>query len=95
MIFVNLQVFQIIGMDFLNLGMLIYLAKIQPFQGRFRNRIELFNDFSQINIWLFVSLFTPYVTNPEAQDKFGWLVVALVTLFMMINIVVIVYFIFY
>ena len=94
-VFVNVQVFQIIGMDILNLGMLIYLANIQPFKGRFRNRIELFNDFSQINICLFVSLFTPYVTNPVAQDKFGWLMVGLVTLFMMINMVIVVYFIFY
>jgi hypothetical protein len=34
------------------------------------------------------------MTNPEIQDQFGWLVVGLISLYMSINIVVILYFIF-
>ena len=94
-VFVNTPVFQVIGINLLNLVMLIYIAQIQPFKGRFRNRIELFNDFGQINISFFLALFTPFMTNPEVQDDYGWLVVGLVSLFMMINMVIVVYFIFY
>ena len=70
--FAELQIFQVLGLNLMNLSVLIYVTAMQPFIGRFRNRMELFNDFAQINLTFHLMFFTEWVGKPEDQYYFGW-----------------------
>jgi hypothetical protein len=68
---------------------LIYITSIQPFNGRFRNRIELFNDFGQILLTFHIMYFTDWVGSPDTQVMYGWVMIALSGVFICFNMSVI------
>ena len=64
--FINYPIMQVINLNLMNLFMIIYLSNVKPFIGRFRNRLEIFNDFAMINLTLMMMLFTDWVWYPPS-----------------------------
>jgi hypothetical protein len=78
-------ILQIVGLNIMNLAVLIYITSIQPFKGRFRNRLELCNDFGQIILTLHLMYFTDWVANPDIQVIFGWEMSSIISLMILAN----------
>jgi hypothetical protein len=55
----------------MNLFMTIYVGKMRPFNGRFRNNLEIFNDFAMTNLTLMMMFFTEWVIYPPSQLLYG------------------------
>jgi hypothetical protein len=75
----------------MNLLMLIYITNIRPFIGRFRNLLELFNDFAMINISLMMMTFTDWVLYPPTQYFFGTLMMIVTSLVITFNMSIVIW----
>jgi hypothetical protein len=56
---------QIMVVMYMNLLMLIYNGQFKPYHTRFKNRIELFNEFSVTVVTLLMVLYTDFVDNKD------------------------------
>ena len=62
----DIIIFQLLGIFYINIFMLIYQGLIKPLTGRFRNRIELFNEVCICLICIHMVCFTKWQPNYEA-----------------------------
>ena len=82
-------ILQIICLNLMNLLILIYITEVQPFFGRFRNRIELMNDFGQILLSFHIMYFTDWVSSPDTQVMYGWVMITFTGVMIVINMSII------
>lgn len=69
----------------------IYLANARPFQARFVNRLEIFNEsINMISIYGFI-IFSDFVRDPVVQYGHGWLHIVCLCSLLLVNIVVVLY----
>ena len=64
--------FQLLGLLYVNLVVLIYQASVKPLELRTRNKLELFNENCIILSCFFFVCFTDFVLDKESQYMVGW-----------------------
>ena len=77
---------QIIIINLINLGSCIYYGGVQPFDTRFRRRIDLFNEFSILLITWHMMCFTDFVLSSDTQWLVGWSMIFCICLNAFVNI---------
>jgi len=69
---------------------LIYLIKVKPFEQRFKNLLEIFNETCLLIASYMTILFSPMIDDVDLQYNIGWFLTALVTFQIVINMTVMV-----
>jgi len=67
---------------------MIYLAKVKPFNLPVMNTMEVFNEFSILLASLHLFQFTDFVPDPEVQYLFGWSIIVISILNLITNVMV-------
>ena len=89
--FVDLPGIQLVCLNFLNLSSLIYLGQNQPWDNRFKNRMEMFNEWTVFQCSMLMMTFSPYVAEIEMQSFMGWAMIGTIVINSLINVMVIVF----
>ena len=84
--FIYLQI-QLVNLS--NLGMLIYQGNNKPFQGKFRNVSENFNEFIIFICFLHVFLFTDFVGDKSMQYNLGYSLMTVIGVFLTFHLTII------
>ena len=77
-------------MNFLNLFCLVFLGLSLPFKTRFKNRLELFNEFTVVTCTLLMMTFTQYVPDVETQYMMGWSMIGVIVFNFLVNLTIII-----
>ena len=72
-LFLDSYTFQIIIMQFLNIFMIIYQGKVNPFDTPLMNKVELFNEFCICLSCLTINAYTDWIEDKELQYQYGWM----------------------
>ena len=75
----------------MNLANTIYLAKIRAWKDPKWHRIETMNELFVALVCYYSVLFTDFVRTPEQQYDFGWQAIGLTLLFIIINILLLIW----
>ena len=78
-------IYHILGILFINLAMTIYQGQHMPLQERLKNRIELFNEICISFSSYLMLLFTDWVPDSELQYLYGWAMLSLIVLCILVN----------
>jgi hypothetical protein len=78
--------FQVQMLMFLNLFILLYIGGVQPFDTKFKNQIEMFNEFCICILTIQMTLFTDFVGRKDAQFDAGWQMVGVMVVNMFCNL---------
>ena len=70
--YTEIIIFQILGIFYINIFMLIYTGTNRPLSTKLRNRIELFNEFCICYISIHLVIFTDWVPSFDAQYLMGF-----------------------
>jgi hypothetical protein len=81
----HLSFFQVQMLMYLNLLVLLYVGGVKPFETRFKNRIEMFNELCICLLTIQMCLFTDFVGGKEAQFDAGWQMVGVMGFNMLSN----------
>jgi len=79
---------------FINLFVGIYQGQIQPRLTRFSNRVEMFNEVCIELTFLHMLMFTSWVTDPDLQYSIGFSMVAIISVNIVVNLVIVFYYCF-
>ena len=63
---------QILIMTLHSFLMIIYLAKVKPFESRLLNRVEIFNECIVLIASYHLFMFTKFTSDPDTQYQVGW-----------------------
>ena len=89
LVFFNLDEIPGVQMTFINLINLascIYYGGVQPFDTRFRRRIDLFNEYSILLITWHIMCYTDFVVSSDMQWLVGWSMILCICLNAFVNI---------
>jgi hypothetical protein len=75
----------------MNLFMTIYVGKMRPFKGRFRNNLEILNDFAMTNLTLMMMFFTEWVIHPPAQLLYGTAMIVATSCLISLNMSIVIW----
>jgi hypothetical protein len=89
--FVNWPIMQVVCINIMNLFMIIYITNIKPFIGRFRNNLEIINDFCMSEVTLMMMCFTDWVAYPPAQSMYGNVMMAMTSLVVSFNMSIVIW----
>jgi hypothetical protein len=75
-----------------------YICKVKPMNSPILNYLEVFNEVTLLTTTVFLTAFTDYTPNPqpeksvekETREKMGWLIIAVTSLYIAINLLFIV-----
>ena len=67
---------------------LIYLTFVRPFEITLMNNMEIFNEFCVFLATTHLFQFTDYVPDPEIQYFFGWSIIGVTLLNIIVNMLV-------
>lgn len=81
---------QLVALNLLNLTSLIYLGQQQPFDNRFKNRIEMFNEFTVCICSMLMMCFTNFIPEIETQSFMGWQMIGVIVINCAVNVTIIV-----
>ena len=76
--------FQLQGVIFLNVFMVMYQAGVKPLEGRFNNRMETYNECLVYLITLHMMLYTKFVDR-SLHETIGYSMIGLVLLYLVSN----------
>lgn len=83
---------QIILINLINLGCLIYYGYVKPFDSRLRTRIDMFNEISVTVITWHMMFFTQFVPDPRNQSIVGWSMIICICFNALCNVLVVLWF---
>ena len=69
--------------------MISYLAGVMPFEKKYQNYLEIFNELCILGATYHLITFTNYVDNSDLQYNSGWSIIAITTLDILVNMIVI------
>ena len=69
--------------------MIIYLNYVKPFDDKFINNLEIFNEICVMSITYLLFVFTQFVDLPEIQYLFGWIILAMTSFNIGVNMIII------
>jgi len=78
--------FQIIVKYFLILAAFIIVGHLEPYQDRYHNRREMFNEIIMMVVLYHFLLFTPFVPEPATQHLIGYSVIFFTCLHIYVNL---------
>ena len=81
----HLSVFQVQVLMYINILTLLYVGGVKPFETRFKNRIEMFNELCICILTIQMCLFTDFVGSKAAQFDAGWQMVGMMAFNMFCN----------
>ena len=70
---------------------LVYITAVRPFELPLMNRMEIFNEFCTLLAATHLFWFTDFVPDPETQCLFGWSLIAVSVLNIVVNMLVMVW----
>lgn len=79
-------------MNLLNLVCLIYQGYSAPFNSRFKNRLELFNELTVVVCSLHMMTFTDWIPDYSTQYLMGWSMIIVIIINLIVNLFIIVVF---
>ena len=79
-------VFSVLIIAHISLGMICWLADERPYDARYKNNLEIANEFLVLILSYFGFLFTDYVPSPVLRYKFGYFYIALLALGLLLNL---------
>ena len=72
-----------------SLAQVIYLAKVRPFEERFKNRVEILNEAAVLLVSIFMFIFCGDEEEEEEQRQvIGWLILAFILTQSIINFLI-------
>ena len=75
----------------MNLANTIYLGQIRAWKDPYWHRLETMNELFVSLVSFYCVCFTDFVPTPEQQYDFGWHATGLTLLFVLINILLLIY----
>lgn len=66
----------------------MYNKIARPFENPTLNKLEIFNELCIMGAAYHLFVFTQYVDDPKLQYKFGWSIIAVTTLNILVNMAV-------
>jgi hypothetical protein len=79
-------VFSVLIIAHISLAMICWLADERPYDEKYKNNLEIANEFLVLILSYFGFLFTDYVPNPVIRYKFGYFYIALLALGLLMNL---------
>jgi len=80
---------QLIVVNLINLASCLYYGGVQPFETRFRRRLDLFNEYSILLITWHMMCYTDYVVRVDTQWLVGWSMIICISFNALVNIIII------
>lgn len=69
---------------------IIYLIYVQPFASKMLNYLEIFNELSILSLSYHSFIFTDFVPSPEIKYIFGYSLIGITTLNLLINMIILI-----
>lgn len=80
---------QVLTIMYMNLFFFVFVGNIQPFKQLFMNRLNLFNESIILHLTIIMVLFTDFCPWPVAKYNLGWMYVIELTIFLIVNLILI------
>lgn len=81
---------QISSLSLQSILVVIYIMWVRPFESRFLNNLEIFNEICILIVSNHLYLFTQYMPNPELQYTCGWSITLITISNVFVNMIVII-----
>ena len=71
---------------YISLALLTFVNLVRPYESAYANRKELFNECTMMSLLYTLLTFTEAVPDPQTRYAFGWLYIAIVTVYIAVNL---------
>ena len=66
----------------------VYMILVKPYEDNVTNKLEIFNEICILLVSCFLITFTEYVSDINIRYSFGWIIIAIASLNILVNTLV-------